>query len=1045
VSQPVRTMPTARFAAFQLDVKAGALRKGTKRIRLQNQPFQILLLLLENPGELITREQIQEKLWTADTVVEFEHSIGTALKKLRQALGDDASNPRYIETLSRRGYRWLVPVTWEESSAGATGMALESLEPVAESRESAAPPVVRNIPEHAPLVGRRGDLDRLKAALQQMLSGHRQIVFISGDSGIGKTALVDEFARQAEQSVPGLLIARGQCVEGYGGKESYYVVLEAVGQLCSARDSEAVVEALAARAPTWLVQFPALLTQAHRETLQREILGATRERMLREIGDALESITAASPLLLILEDLHWADPSTVDLLSALARRRNSARVMLLATNRSLDAEASEHPLRALKADLQVHQLCEILSISPLNESQVGEFLAADAAEAAVPKGLAALVHRHSGGNPLFMAAAVDHLRERGLISRELGRWKLNVPLDKIEVGVPQRLRRMIEAQIERLSKEQQRALEVASIAGVVFDTSVSAGAAEMTPEDFEDLCEKLSRRNHMVRWVGSHRLPDGAVSLRYEFVHALYREVYYHRQAMSRRVKLQLRIAEHLEALYSGPAGEVAAAKLAYHFEEAGDWARAVKYLLVAAATAGHRFEPSRAATILEHARELVSKIPEPERARPEIEVLQKLSAIYSSTFDQRAFEVLEVVAERAVHHGLIDVEVLALVDMALPASQFAGLDEYLKVLGRVDATINRSREQDPLKLEAWRALYLGRRMGAGIWDPGDMETCQSVVRKLRQAGARQLLGEVQFGLCWSLFNFSQYHETLRAADEGIAIMLEGGEDNPYLTWYFQSNIHLTILCNIYIGNWGEALRWHNQRVEMVEKNGDQFGTVAAAVTQALLRIFAQDFIGGREILEPALSVVAGIPVIHRHCLIWAGWTEAALGNPERALEYLLECRRQLDQLPMMTDWTQRTPLQLALTEAWLSKGDLQNARVEAELCLRVTLATEEHTWRGLAYEVNARLAIAEQDLARAQDFLAKAIQAMEDFEVPLAHWRVHATAFELHKLLGNHELAVNHRNLSRATILKLADSLSAEEPLRHTFLSSPLARRVLD
>ena len=110
---------TIRFGEFELDVRAGELRRGTARIRLQEQPFQILLMLLEKPGGVVTREEIRKRLWPNDTVVEFDHSIGTAIKKLRQALDDEAASPRYVETLPRRGFRLMVPVvaTMDEPSA----------------------------------------------------------------------------------------------------------------------------------------------------------------------------------------------------------------------------------------------------------------------------------------------------------------------------------------------------------------------------------------------------------------------------------------------------------------------------------------------------------------------------------------------------------------------------------------------------------------------------------------------------------------------------------------------------------------------------------------------------------------------------------------------------------------------------------------------------------------------------------------------------------------------------------------------------------------
>ena len=120
-------------------------------------------------------------------------------------------------------------------------------------------------------------------------------------------------------------------MEGYGSKEPYAPILEALGRLCRGQQGAAIVQILSAEAPTWLAQLSTLLTREQRERLQREIIGATRERMLREIAGALESITAEAALLLVLEDLQWVDDSTVDLISALARRRTLARLMLFAS------------------------------------------------------------------------------------------------------------------------------------------------------------------------------------------------------------------------------------------------------------------------------------------------------------------------------------------------------------------------------------------------------------------------------------------------------------------------------------------------------------------------------------------------------------------------------------------------------------------------------------------------------------------------------------------------------------------------------------------
>ena len=133
-----------RFGVFEVDLSAGELRKNGVKLRLQGQPFQVLTLLLERSGEVVTREELQQKLWPSDTFVDFDHSLNTAINKVREALGDSASSPRYVETLARRGYRFIAPVQREPRN-GATGPAAEISAPAVD----AAGPSSRPAPDPA--------------------------------------------------------------------------------------------------------------------------------------------------------------------------------------------------------------------------------------------------------------------------------------------------------------------------------------------------------------------------------------------------------------------------------------------------------------------------------------------------------------------------------------------------------------------------------------------------------------------------------------------------------------------------------------------------------------------------------------------------------------------------------------------------------------------------------------------------------------------------------------------------------------------------------
>jgi DNA-binding winged helix-turn-helix (wHTH) protein/tetratricopeptide (TPR) repeat protein len=1020
-----------RFQSFRLDTANQCLWQGEARVDMAPKAFDVLRFLVERAGRLVTPEEILEALW-AGTYVNPE-GLRKYIQEIRKVLGDRADRPIFIATLPKRGYQFVAPII-EESTAKPLDLPAEAAKEI---------------------VGRELSLADLNHYLRKAVRGQRQIVFVTGEGGIGKTTLVDEFQRQAAANVVSIRIARGQCVEGYGGKEPYYPMLEALSGLCRGPAGKSLVQTLAAQAPTWLVQFPALVKREHRETLQREILGATRERMLREIGEALETITSENPLLLVFDDLHWADHSTVDLISAVARRRGAAKLMVIGTYRPVEVIVSEHPLHVLKQDLQVHQLCREIALEPLGEAEVAKYLVAMSSGASLPDGLASLLYRHSEGNPLFMVTALNDMTERGLISRGEGNWQLRDSLKGFDLEVPKSLQQMIEVQINRLSPEEKRVLEVSSLESVGrsrFTVVSRAPVIDLDPEVFEDVCETLSRRHCIVRSAAPQKFADGTVSASYEFVHALYRQVCYRRIAPARRAMLHRRLGDWVEAHLLKPVDQTAA-WLAFHFEQGRDWLRAIKYLQLAADTAGRRFVPRQAAEILKHALDLVEKLPEADRSVSEIELLEKLATIYVVLVDDvHAIESYESMAARAARDGLIDVEARALIDMAYPLS-WSSSQCSLVVLER--ALWLSARQQDPSLGAKTRARCFAQRLWQR-WNPQDVEEFDNAFAQVLNTNSRRTLVPYYADRGFVSWIASEYREARRCFIESRVINLETVAENPYLSGPYLIGQCIVLPKNLlFLGEWGEALREIKDVTAMLDKNADYLWGQVVNLNRAWLHLHAMDFAGALAICNSTLPLVrhpelrptpdfpTPRPVI-RLCLFLMGSAETALGHYESAFEHLLLERADMDQPAIFFGWYGRMQLEAAFTELWLAKGDLSQARPQAETFLKIALETAEHTWQALAWEVNARVALAELDLTRAQDCIVKGLSAMEGFEVPLGAWRLHATAAELYQLTKSRELAERHLALSRDTIMKLANSLLAEEPLRHIFLSAPVIHKIL-
>jgi DNA-binding winged helix-turn-helix (wHTH) protein/predicted ATPase len=592
------------FERFRLDLPNECLWEGSQAIKLRPKAFAVLDYLLGRAGQLVTKDELLKAIWPETFV--GDGVLKVIIRQLRDVLGDDPKAPRFIETAHRRGYRFIGPIKANVQTTA------NDREKSSDDGFTASLPGVGVSAQR--FVGRDKALSRLRAWTQKALAGERHIVFVTGEAGIGKTALIDTFARSIASDVR---VARGQCLEQYGTGEAYLPVLDAIGRLC--REHMQVVDVLRTHAPMWLLQLPSLVSGPVREALSRELSGATRERMLREMGDALEVLTAERPLVLILEDLHWSDYSTLDLISYLATHRQAARMMLIGTYRPVEVIVSGHPLKAVKGELLAKQQCEELPLEYLTRDAIARYLSVRFPENRFPAELARLIHERTEGSPLFMVNVVDYLVAESLIKERDGAWELVVEIEKIQLGVPDSIKQLIEKQIDHLHPDDQRTLEAASVAGAEFSALAVAAGLEQDQTLLEMRCDELARRRQFIQDLGAQQLSNGQTATRYGFIHALYQNVLYDRLSASRRAQVHQRIGEWIEAFHGENAREIAA-ELAMHFDRAANPKQAVKYLQQAAENDIRRFAYREAVALARRGLELVKRLPDtPERARQEV------------------------------------------------------------------------------------------------------------------------------------------------------------------------------------------------------------------------------------------------------------------------------------------------------------------------------------------------------------------------------------------------------------------------------------------
>lgn len=1003
------------FHTFRLDTVNYCLWRGEERVPLAPKAFDVLRYLVDHADRLVTQEEILEALWP-ETYVNPE-VVKKYVLGIRKVLGDQTSKPAFVATFPRRGYQFIAPIQ-EESGTASAGEPMGAVGTMVGS-----------------MVGREGALGQLNRALGQAAKGRRQIVFITGEAGVGKTTLVDAFDRMAACDA-NVRIARGQCVEGFGGKEAYYAILDAVGQLLRNDEDGRIVEILSKRAPTWLVQFPALVDAEKREALKKEIIGATRMRMVREICEALEAISAQTALILCLEDLHWVDPSTLDFISALARGRAPAKLLLVATYRPADVILSQSPLKALKQDLVLHDLGQEVVLERLDESDVGDYLEVKFGNGRVPEGFAKLIYRHSGGNALFMVTILQDMAKKGLIAQEGWKWKVTVALEDVEPSVPETLDQLIEAQFQQLGAVEQRILRTGSVAGERFSVWAISGALGMDAGSVEEVCEGLVEKLQFIKGMGIYELANGEISSHYEFQHSLYREVLYRRLAESLRAKLHLQLAQRLRA-FCDPCEQELATELASHFEGGHDYEQAVRHLFLAAKNAAGRFAYRDAIETLKHALELIPKVAGEKRSELEIQTLVQIGDTHYALGDMaESAQAYEKAAAQAAGKGLRAAQVSALIRSVHPM----GLIDVDRAVATVEQAERISTTLDDAKLQARaRMLAACARLYYHTWRSEDEEAFGSGIETLRRLSGPGPLEYPEMHYAHLHPLQGGYREALQIAEAGI---LKINETTSTVSVLLAIGAKAAAL--MHLGRLGEALQVIREASQLAAKNGHDPWLLT--IREAWLRITAMDFDGARQLCETMTRSDSGYPKGQPQAIGWfaAGHAALARGEYDEALRNFEQVIDESLTPKFFLHWYWRTQARAGVAHAHLGLGRAGKARATASSLLQSTLGMADPSLQTLAWDVNAKAAMAEEDWEGAEKCVEAGLAILAKFEIPNAAWRLHGTGWDLQRVLKNDEAAEAHRKSAEVCLRKLANSFEPEEPLRASLLGAVAVGRLL-
>jgi DNA-binding winged helix-turn-helix (wHTH) protein/tetratricopeptide (TPR) repeat protein len=823
-----------RFGPYRLDLVDARLWKGSEPVALQPKPLAVLGYLAARPGMVVGRDELIRTLWAGTFVTKAVLKV--AVRAIREALGDDAGAPRYVETVGREGYRFI--------GGGAVGPSRRV------RRDTPAIPAPR-------MVGRERELDELGALLRQALAGERTTVFVTGEAGIGKTTLIDRFVEEVARE-PGVSVGRGQCLEQYGEGEAYLPVLEALGGLLRADPEGELARVLRQCAPTWTPLLPVLETPGAVAPDDGPAVAPRPARMLRELADALDLFTRERPLVFVLEDLQWSDPSTVDLIARVASRRAPARLLMIGTFRPADVIVHDHHLHAVEQDLVANGFCEVLRLELLSLAEVGAYVDARLGIRSEDdtRRIATFVHDHSEGNALFMVNVVNDLVARGVLVRRDGEWRVEGALDRATEWIPTGLHELLARRMRRLSRSARRVLDAASVVGDEFAVAAVAAALGDPPDTVEDACEALAAQGAIIAENGIAEWPDGSLSGRYRFLHALYRRVLYDEVSEARRIRFHRAIGLREEAGFGGHVVE-RAPQLAMHFERGRDHARALEYHTLSGRVALERHAAHEAVAHFTAALDALGRLPDgPERGERELTLVVSIATMlmairgYASSDTERAFARARALCDAMPESPSLSAVLRGLVSYHQVRAEFAEAHTLGELL------LERAAETPHD-----RALRVQARYGHGttLFHMGRLDAARTHLEAA--------LGD------YDPAAYREHVTVYGGYDPGVACSL-------WLAWTLELQ-----------GRLDEAARHNRRGVELARRHGDVFTLAwahyAAGVTEGM---FGQWAAAERSSTEAAaLAEEHGFPYVLGMALANRGWALVMLGQPDPGIRLVRE------------------------------------------------------------------------------------------------------------------------------------------------------------
>jgi adenylate cyclase len=924
-------------------------------------------------------------------------------------------------------------------------------------------------------VARERELQRLDRFLDAALAGLGQVCFVSGEAGSGKTALVTEFARRAEAQHPELVAAFGQADAQTGIGDPYLPFREIFSQLTGDADSQRAraispenadrLRKLVGVSARFLVELaPELvglfvpgagaamkaakwtadkagwlgnlekLAQPPRPGEGPGSSGLDQNLVFEQYTRFVTALAGKKPLLLILDDLQWADPSSLALLFRLGRRIGESRILVAGTYRpeevTQEGADGRHPLEKVIAELKRYQGDVELSLDPTDEADrrgfVDSFL--DSEPNALDEGFRRALLQHTDGQALFTVELLRAMQERGDLVRDAaGRWTAGPALDW--EALPARVEGVIEERIGRLAEGLRATLTVASVEGEEFTAEVVAQVRGMEARELvRRLSEELQKEHRLVSAQGLRRLAARRLAL-YRFQHNLFQKYLYNGVDPVERAYLHEDVGNALEALYGVQTDEVAV-QLARHFEEAGVADKAARYLRRAGELAAARYANPEALAYLSRA---LALLPEADRAG-RYGVLLTRQHVYNmlgqSDAEGRDLAKLEELAQGL---GLEQQAEVA----AWQARYLFGTGTDQEARAAAEAAVERGRAAGNAGFEAMGHLYCGMMLSPGDKGRSHLEDAAALAGAagLPSVEARAL---GNLGIYWGARGDAAAE---RSYYEQALSLYRQAEDRPGEARALVNLACFQMDSGDYVGAWAYA----EQALVLARKTGWRMGEGAALKGVGDVHYLLGDYPRAREYYEQVLTIAREIADTY-----FEGSMLSEIGQLSRRQgDYATaqECEEQALHLmrKIGVQYGEGCVLS-ALGDLHQELGDPPAARgyYEQALCLfHQTETYQTDVFQGLAGLAEAALGLG--DRAQAQAHVAEILAYLEAGGMLFASWkpsRIYLTCYRALRACGDPRapalLATAHR------LLQEQAARIPDEAMRRSFLENVAENREL-